>query len=154
MNSTFEEILERDGRLVYTSVGDSMRPFIRSGEDLLVIEKPAGRLKKYDVPLYRRDSGQYVLHRILKVREKDYVICGDNRWQRETGITDGHILGVLTGIVRNGEIISAQDPAYLRKVHLWCDFFWVRAAVLWVRALPRRVRRKLRQVRNRARRDQ
>ena len=142
--ATFEEILERDGRLVYTSVGNSMLPFIHSGKDVLVIEKPASRLKKYDVPLYRRDSGQYVLHRILKVREKDYVICGDNRWRRETGITDRHILGVLTAIVRDGTAISVQDPAYLRKVHLWCDFFWVRAAILWAKALPGRVRRKVR----------
>ena len=148
--ATFEEILARDGRLVYTSVGDSMRPFIHSGQDLLVIERPAGRLKKYDVPLYRRDSGQYVLHRILEVRENDYVICGDNRWQRETGITDRHILGVLTGIVRDGKLISVQDPAYLRKVHLWCDFFWVRAALLWTKALPWRARRKLKRMLNRA----
>lgn len=143
MKSTFEEILERDGRLVYTSVGDSMRPFIRSGEDLLVIEKHEGRLKKYDVPLYRRDSGKYVLHRILKVRENDYVICGDNRWRRETGITDRHILGVLTAIVRGGKTISVSDPAYVRKVRLWCAFYWLRAAILWTKALPGRVRRKL-----------
>ena len=149
MKTTFEEIIERDGRLVYTSVGDSMQPFIHSGEDLLVIEKPAGRLQKYDVPLYRRDTGKYVLHRILKVRENDYVICGDNRWQRETGITDRHIIGVLTAIVRNGETISVRDPAYVRKVRLWCDFFWVRAAVLWVWQLPGRVQRKLKQRKSR-----
>ena len=150
MKATFEEILARDGRLVYTSVGDSMRPFVRSGEDLLVIEKPTGRLKRYDVPLYRRDSGQYVLHRVLKVRPDDYVICGDNRWQRETGITDRHILGVLTGIVRKGKMISVEDPAYRRKVRLWCDLFWVRAAILWMKALPGRVRRKLKKWMGRA----
>ena len=150
MTSTFEEIIRRDGRLVYTSVGDSMLPFIRSGKDLLVIEKPQGRLKKYDVPLYRRDSGQYVIHRVWKVRENDYVICGDNRWQRETGITDRHILGVLTAIVRDGKTISVQDRNYLRKVHLWCDFFWIRAAILWTKALPWRVRRKLRRWKGRA----
>lgn len=142
---TFEEILERDGRLVYTSVGDSMQPFIHSGEDLLIIEKTEGRLKKYDVPLYRRDTGKYVLHRVLKVRENDYVICGDNRWRRETGITDRHILGVLTAIVRDGQTISVQDPEYMRRVRLWCDFFWVRAAIVWMKALPWRVRRKLKQ---------
>ena len=113
-----------------------------------MIEKPTGRLKKYDVPLYRRDSGQYVLHRILKVRKDDYVICGDNRWRRETGITDQHILGVLTAIVRDGKTILMQDPAYLRKVHLWCDFFWVRAAILWIKFLPGRVRIKIKQTRN------
>lgn len=150
MGATFEEILQRDGRLVYTSVGDSMRPFIRSGKDLLVIERVDGRLKRYDAPLYRRDSGQYVLHRILKVRENDYVICGDNRWQRETGITDRHILGVLTAIVRDGKTLSVRDPAYQRQVRLWCRFFWLRAMILWTKALPGRVRRKLKRWKNRA----
>lgn len=150
MGATFEEILQRDGRLVYTSVGDSMRPFIRSGKDLLVIERADGRLKRYDAPLYRRDSGQYVLHRILKVRENDYVICGDNRWQRETGITDRHILGVLTAIVRDGKTLSVRDPAYQRQVRLWCRFFWLRAMILWTKTLPGRVRRKLKRWKNRA----
>lgn len=87
--STFEEEIAHNGFLLYRNVGDSMLPLIRQGKDLLLIaRKPEGRLSKYDVPLYRRDSGQYVLHRILKVRENDYVICGDNRWHRETGITD------------------------------------------------------------------
>ena len=143
MTTSFEDILARDGRLVYTSVGDSMRPFIRSGEDLLVIEPVQGRLKKYDVPLYRRDTGKYVLHRILQVREKDYVICGDNRWRRETGITDRHILGVLTAIVRDGKTISVDDPSYKKKVRLWCDFFWLRAPIVWALSLPKRARRKL-----------
>ena len=73
--STFEEQLDKCGKLIYTNVGDSMMPLIRQDKDLLIIEKPKGRLKKYDVPLYRRDSGQYVLHRILEVRKNDYVIC-------------------------------------------------------------------------------
>ena len=126
----FEEILAREGRLVYTSVGDSMLPLIRQGRDLLVIERPKGRLKKYDVPLYKRDSGQYVLHRILRVRENDYVICGDNRWHRETGITDRHIQGVLTAVVRDGKEISVSDWRYRAYVHLWCDLFPLRAFIL------------------------
>ena len=97
--STFEEEIAHNGFLLYRNVGDSMLPLIRQGKDLLLIaRKPQGRLNKYDVPLYRRDSGQYVLHRILKVRKNDYVLCGDNRWRRETGITDRHIIGVLTAV--------------------------------------------------------
>ena len=105
-------------------------PLIRQGKDLLIIEKVNGRLKKYDVPLYKRDSGQYVLHRILKVRKNDYVICGDNRWGREYGIQDRHIIGVLTGIIRDGKEISVNDKKYKIYVHLWCDFFWIRAFIL------------------------
>ena len=141
--STFEEQLEKHGKLIYTNVGDSMLPLIRQDKDLLIIEKPNGRLKKYDVPLYRRDTGKYVLHRILKVRKKDYVICGDNRWKREYGITDRHIIGVLTGIVRNGRTVPVTSRKYRLYVHLWCDLFPVRAFIIRAKMkLEREIRKR------------
>ncbi len=141
--STFEEQLALHGRLVYTNVGDSMWPLLRQHRDLLIIDRVQGRLKKYDVPLYKRDSGQYVLHRILKVREKDYVICGDNRWRREYGIEDRHILGVLTGVVRDGKEISMTGFGYRLYVFLWCDLFPVRALILGGWYGVKRIWRKL-----------
>ena len=129
-NSSFEEILEAEGRLIYTNVGDSMWPMIREGRDLLVIQRPSGRLRRYDVPLYRRDSGQYVLHRVLKVRENDYVLCGDNRCRRETGITDRHVLGVLTAVIRDGKELPVTDWRCRLYVRLWCDLFPLRAVLL------------------------
>ena len=141
--STFEEQINIHGRLVYSNVGDSMMPFIRQGRDLVIIsQKPEGRLKKYDVPLYKRDTGQYVLHRILKVRQDDYVICGDNRYSREYGIGDRNIIGVLTAIDHNGTVVPVTDRKYMFKVHLWCDFFYVRAFILRLRTYIRRIRKK------------
>ena len=142
MNKTsFEEILARDGRLFYMNIGDSMMPLIKQGRDLLVIEKTAGKLKKYDIPLYKRDNGQYVLHRILKVRENDYVICGDNRWSKETGIIDRQIIGVLTALVREGKEIPLDSWKYRLYAHLWCDFFPIRALVLKMHYAWKRVRK-------------
>ena len=139
----FEDVIERDGRLVYTNVGDSMRPLIRQDRDILIIEKYEGRLKKFDVPLYKRDSGQYVLHRVLKVRDSDYVICGDNRYYKEYGITDRHIIGVLTAVVRNGKEIPITDLRYRLYVHLWCDLFPIRAFILKAKQFPKWLKRKL-----------
>lgn len=136
--STFEEQIEKNGKLIYTNVGDSMQPLIRQGRDLIVISKVSGRLKKYDVPLYKRDNGQYVLHRILKVRKDDYVVCGDNRWSREYGITDKHIIGKLTSVIRSGKEVSVTDIKYRLYVHLWCDFFFVRALLLRTRHFLRK----------------
>lgn len=144
-NSTYEEQLLLHGSLVYTNVGDSMMPLLRQHRDLMVIEKrPEGRCNKYDAVLYRRPSGEYVLHRILEVREDDYVICGDNRWQREFGVKDDWILGVLTAVIRDGKQLSVTDRRYRLYVRLWCDLFWLRAGILWVRNIPRRIKRKLR----------
>ncbi|MBQ8922070.1 MAG: S24/S26 family peptidase [Oscillospiraceae bacterium] len=140
--TTFEQELEQNGRLVFTNVGTSMEPLIRQGRDLLIIEKPHGRLKKYDIPLYRRQSGQYVLHRILKVRAQDYVLCGDNRRRKETGITDRQIIGVLTAVVRDGKEIPMTALRCRMYAHLWCDLFPLRAFILTAKSVPKRLKRK------------
>lgn len=143
-STTFEEEISRSGGIVYTNIGRSMMPLLRQHKDLMVIEKPNGRCRKYDVPLYKRDSGKYVLHRILKVRKDDYVICGDHCWRKEYGITDRHIVGVLTAVVRDGKTIPVTDRRYLAYVHLWCDFFYIRAAILYLKEGMRRLIRKCR----------
>lgn len=143
--STYERELQLHGRIIQTNKGTSMMPLLREGRDVMIIERPTGRLKRYDVPLYKRPDGSYVLHRILKVREGDYVICGDNLYYREYGITDEDIIGVLTGVIRNGKTISTTDLSYRIYSHLWCDFFYIRAAILWsldkAKGIARRVKR-------------
>lgn len=107
--SSFEQVIAERGELIYTNVGDSMYPLIQP-RDLLVIKKADRPLRRLDIPLYKRDSGQYVLHRIVQKRKNEYVMCGDNRTVREYGITDRHIIGVLTDIIRDGHKISVYSP--------------------------------------------
>ena len=143
MKSTFENEINKNDYLIYTCVGNSMNPLIYQDRDLVIIKKPYSRLKKYDVPLYRRKKGVYVLHRILKVRKKDYVICGDNRWSKEYGITDRHIIGVLEKVIRNGKEVNVTDWKYRLYVHLWCDLFPVRAFILRSHHILSKIRRRL-----------
>jgi hypothetical protein len=134
VNSTYEEQLALHGRLIYTNVGDSMMPLLRQNRDLMVIERrKPGRCKKYDAVLYRRPDGKHVMHRILKVRQQDYVLCGDNRWQRETGVQDSWIIGVLTAVLRDDKEIPVTDWRYRLYVHLWCDLFYIRGGLLWLK---------------------
>ena len=142
MSAHFEDILAGDGKLIYTCVGTSMLPMLRQRRDMVIVRRPQGALRKYDVPLYRRDSGKCILHRIVKIRPDGYVLCGDNQWRREYGVTDRQIIGVLTGFVRDGREISVTDRRYRLYVHVWCDLFWLRAGLLWCLALPGRIKRK------------
>lgn len=128
--NNFENVIEKYGKLVYTNVGVSMMPLIRQKKDLIHIEKTNGRLKKYDVPLYKTKTGKYILHRIIKVTDNGYVICGDNCITKEYDITDKEIIGVLVGITRDGKYISVKDKRYLFYVHLWCDFIDLRIFIL------------------------
>ena len=131
--------------MVYTNVGDSMWPLLREGRDLMIIDKkPEGRMKKYDAILYKRPCGKYIMHRILKVRKDDYVLCGDNRWLREFGVKDDWILGVLTAVVRKGKRISVKSWKYQLYVHIWCDFYWIRAFILRGWGVFQKIVRKIR----------
>ena len=132
--STFEEVLAEKGKLIYTNVGDSMYPLIKP-RDLLVIKRPELPLKRLDIPLYKRDSGQYVLHRILKVRKDDYLICGDNRVVTESGITDRHIIGVLTDIIRSGETISVYSTKNRIYAHFCCDFMPLKRVIFRIKQM-------------------
>jgi hypothetical protein len=145
MVSTFEDILDREGRLVYTNVGTSMMPLLRQRHDLMVIEKKGPeRLHWLDVPLFKRDNGQYVLHRVMWVRKNDYVICGDNQWYLERGITDKHILGVLVQVDRDGKVLDMRSP----KMRIYGLLQWfcypLRACWLIGRSVPGAILRRIR----------
>lgn len=143
MNSTYEEQLSIHGQLVYTNVGRSMLPLLRQHKDLIVINRRGeGRCNKYDVILYRRPSGQYVLHRILKVRKDDYVLCGDNQWEPEFGVKDEWVLGTMTAFIRDGKETPVSNRWYKVYVHLWCDLYLIRAGILLLKDLPRIFKRK------------
>lgn len=110
---TYEEYLDKNGSLTYTNVGVSMMPLLRQGKDLFTVtKKTERRCRVGDVVLYRRPPDKYVLHRVIAVRPKDYVILGDNCVGKEYGIKDSDILGVMTGFVRNGREYTVNDKAY------------------------------------------
>lgn len=137
--STYEEELSKHGKIIHTNVGVSMMPLLRQHRDVMIIERPNGRLKKYDCPLYKTRSGKYILHRIIKVRENDYVICGDNCVTFERGVTDKQILGVLTGVIRDGKTITMDNKLYKLYYHLWCDFIYIRIAILHIIRFTKRI---------------
>ena len=71
------------------------------------------------------------------------MICGDNRWMREFGVPDEWIIGILTGVLRDGkDLVRVTDFKYRLYVHLWCDFYWIRAFILRVRGNLRKLKRK------------
>ncbi len=135
--SSYEAELKTRGKIIHTNVGVSMMPLLRQNRDVMIIERPTGRLKKYDCPLYKTPGGKYILHRIIKVRENDYVICGDNCVTFERGVTDKQIIGVLTGVIRDGKTITMDNKWYKLYYHIWCDFIYIRIFILNVFRLIR-----------------
>lgn len=136
----FEQILEQNGKLVYKTRGTSMQPLIRQNRDLVCIEAFHGTLRPLDTALYKRRD-QYVLHRVIKVKDGYYLIRGDNTYALEK-VPFGAVIGVLTGFVRKGHRHSVDERGYRLYSRVWTGLYPVRALRLKIRCLLVVVARK------------
>ena len=107
-----EERLAAGQSVEFSPHGVSMLPMLREGKDSVILSSPRGRLKKYDIPLYRRADGSYVLHRVVAVGEEGYTLIGDNQFIPEKGVKDEAIIAVLTAYRRGDKLISVDSLGY------------------------------------------
>ncbi len=115
-----KEKLDMGGTVAFTPRGDSMLPMLRNGKDIVVLAKPNGRLKLFDVPLYRRADGSFVLHRVIDFgNDGSYVMCGDNQFKKERGIKDSDIIAVLVAFNRKGRPVTTESIVYRAYVSFW-----------------------------------
>lgn len=120
MYPLIKEMLEINGRATFKVAGWSMQPMIYNGRDTVTIVKPVFPLKKYDLPFYKMDDGQFYLHRVIEVLPDGKYNCqGDNRWEPETDITEDMIIGVVKEFNRNGKKYSVDSLGYRLYTHIW-----------------------------------
>jgi len=122
--------------------GTSMLPMLRQGRDSVELSALPERLNKYDLPLYRRENGQYVLHRIVKTGER-YTCIGDNQFEYETGLEHSRMIALVTAFTRDGKRIEVTNPAYRAYCRFWVATRGVRHALMRLRHLLGRVKRRL-----------
>lgn len=112
------EQLARGQNVSFSPRGDSMLPMLRSGKDTVTLSPLPASLKKYDLPLYRRDNGQYVLHRIIRTGET-YTCIGDHQYIYESGLRYDQMIAVVSGFTRKGKLYSVNDMRYRMYCHFW-----------------------------------
>lgn len=133
-----KEVIDSGGEFTFLPHGTSMLPLIRQGEDRVVIA-PAENIQQGDVVFYQRDNGQFVLHRIVKVKNGGYVMCGDNQYFYEYGITDKHILAKMKAVIRDGETIDCNSKKYIKYVKK----LPFRRFMLKIKSVFRRIKNKI-----------
>lgn len=109
------EVISSGGEFNFKPNGISMLPLIRPGVDTVTLVAP-GEVKKTDIVLYRRDNGKFVLHRVMHVRKKDFVMCGDNQRVLETGIRRDQILATVKDIIKDGQRVDIATKEYSKYV--------------------------------------
>ena len=118
--------------------GVSMLPMLRQGKDSVELSPLPERLKKFDLPVYRLESGKYVMHRVVAVRADHYICLGDNTLKFEH-IYPEQMIGVVSAFKRGDKRIEVDALGYRFYCRLWR---LTRPARIVIR-LMKRVARKL-----------
>ena len=109
-----------------TVTGYSMYPVLRSITDCVLLEK-AGILKKYDVVLFKRQNGSYILHRIIKKKGDILTIAGDNEKTKEYPVDVSSCMARMKGFWRGDKYHSTDELWYRIYSAFWLMIFPLRS---------------------------
>ena len=121
--------------------GTSMLPMLRQGIDTVELTALPEKLRKYDLPLYQRRNGQYVLHRIIEAGDT-YTCIGDNQFEKEPGLTHDQMIALVTAFYRGEKRREVDSWQYWLYCRFWHFSRPVRRIWLGVKARLRRLIKK------------
>ncbi|MCI9078963.1 MAG: hypothetical protein HFH68_08580 [Lachnospiraceae bacterium] len=100
--------------------GYSMYPMFVPGRDEAIIRgKGRESARRGDVVLYRRKNGMLVLHRLHHRGREGLYMVGDNQVKTEGPLSEGQVIGILDGFIRNGKYISTGNILYKALSGIW-----------------------------------
>lgn len=116
MSKILEELYKR-GKYLYVPRGNDMEPMLKENKSIVEVVTFTGDLKPNDVAMYCKNDEIFMVNRIVKVKQTDYVFCGDNSKTYEY-IPKDRVVGVVTRFYKNGEWTSVDDKDYLKYVSI------------------------------------
>ncbi len=117
-----KEIL-KEGKTVWITVtGNSMYPFLR--EDMDSVELSAATLeniRKGDIVLIRRLTGEYILHRVIRKEEDCFYMVGDAQRWIEGPLKPEQLIAVVIEIKRKNHQFTCKNLMWRLMVGFWIN---------------------------------
>lgn len=134
--SVLKELTDSGKEVGVLIAGNSMSPFLRHQRDYICFKRLDRMPVKGDMVFYQRKNGQYIMHRIYKVKDEGFYIVGDAQMEIEGPVHREQIFAVVTRVKRKGKWIEPGD--------FWWEFF----EHVWIRIVPMRrlIRRTYREI--------
>lgn len=137
--SILRELTEDNREVSMRIAGNSMLPFLVHDRDLIFFKKPDRAMKRGDMVFYQRANGQFVMHRIWKVKPEGYYIVGDAQQCIEGPVKAEQIFAIITKVCRKGRWIGPGDFWWEFFEHVWIRFVPVRHILMRVYSILKRI---------------
>lgn len=112
LSNNIKQRLKTDDFVISNINGNSMSPFLNEHSDRVVVSRVNRDIHLYDVVLYEVNN-KYILHRVIGIKDDEYVIRGDNRILEEH-IQKDKIIGILIAYYSNDEYVEINDDINLK----------------------------------------
>lgn len=135
------EILESDRDVNLPVSGSSMSPFLVSGRDTVIISKPKESFKCGNIVLFRRNNGQYIMHRIHHIdKNGGLYLIGDGERKVEGPICEEQVLGIIHKVIRKNRLIESKDLSWLFFERIWIRIIPFRPIAHSIYKIVKRIR--------------
>ena len=138
-----EDIIAKYGFYSAPVHGTRMYPLLIDHKDSVYITFPT-KLKKYDVVLFRRNTNQLVLHRILKINGNKVTMCGDNEFRKEI-INKSQIIGKMSEFSHNSKITKVTSLKFKFYSRFFCFSFPTKKFLFFIIRIHNHFKRKFNQ---------
>lgn len=129
LDAVCELLRQGETNIAIPVTGGSMVPFLHSG-DMAYLNLPDTPLKKGDIVLYTRATGQYILHRICKINsDGSFLMVGDAQQTLEHLAGADQIHARVTSVRHEEKLYRPGMPRWWIYQHVW----------LWLRPVRRRL---------------
>jgi len=138
-----QEIFQNsDSNVCITVKGNSMYPFLRDGIDEVEMSRAEfPDVKKLDIVLARRLTGEYVLHRVIKKDENCFYMLGDAQRYIEGPFHPEQLQAVVKSVRRRKKRISCDSPLWLLLSWIWMLCLPIRHYIIKIPRIPGKIRK-------------
>lgn len=143
ISASLEELIDAGGHFTICVSGSSMAPFLVHGRDSVrLTECRPQDMKKGRILLFKRTSGELILHRVKRVMPNGSLIMnGDAQFWCEQ-ISPAQVIAAVSTVERGGKAIPCSSPGYRAMVFFWQILFPLRPLIFRVVNKLKRMKNK------------
>lgn len=141
------QLVQEGHKVTIAAKGNSMRPFIESDRDAVVLA-PVGTPAVGDVVMFETPPGHYILHRIISINGETLTMCGDGNFNQTEQCSPSELRAKAVTIIRKGRAYATTSRTWRAYSSVWTRLHPLRRyllalyRLLWMGEWPARFTRR------------